>query len=108
MEVDLAWHDQDPIPVEIALQLSDAGGFRRLTELPGEASLPERSLGPAERVMPATVNRQILLKSRPSGAPSAENFELVERPIPQPGEGEVLMRSLYLSLDPYMRGRMSD
>jgi NADPH-dependent curcumin reductase len=58
--------------------------------------------------MPATVNRQILLKSRPSGAPSAENFELVERPIPQPGEGEVLTRTLYLSLDPYMRGRMSD
>jgi NADPH-dependent curcumin reductase CurA len=58
--------------------------------------------------MPATVNRQILLKSRPSGAPSAENFELVERPVAQPGEGEVLMRTLYLSLDPYMRGRMSD
>src|SRR5258705_3296106 len=57
--------------------------------------------------MPASVNRQILLKSRPEGAPSLDNFELVEKPIPSPGEGEVLMRTLYLSLDPYMRGRMS-
>jgi NADPH-dependent curcumin reductase len=53
------------------------------------------------------VNRQILLKSRPEGAPSLDNFELTESPTPEPGEGEVLMRILYLSLDPYMRGRMS-
>ena len=52
-------------------------------------------------------NRQILLKSRPEGSPNLDNFELVEKPIPTPGEGEVLMRTLYLSLDPYMRGRMS-
>src|ERR1700686_464131 len=51
--------------------------------------------------------RQILLKSRPEGAPSLDNFELTERPTPEPGEGEMLMRILYLSLDPYMRGRMS-
>jgi NADPH-dependent curcumin reductase len=57
--------------------------------------------------MAANVNRQILLKSRPEGAPGLDNFELVERPVPEPGEGEVLMRTLYLSLDPYMRGRMS-
>jgi NADPH-dependent curcumin reductase len=54
-----------------------------------------------------SINRQILLKSRPEGAPGLDNFELVERPIPEPGEGELLMRTLYLSLDPYMRGRMS-
>ncbi len=54
------------------------------------------------------VNRRILLKSRPIGAPSADNFQLVEAPIPTPGEGEVLLRTIYLSLDPYMRGRMSD
>lgn len=58
--------------------------------------------------MSGRVNRQILLKSRPSGPPSTANFEMVERPIPEPGEGEVLMRTLYLSLDPYMRGRMND
>ncbi|HKA78657.1 MAG TPA: NADP-dependent oxidoreductase [Xanthobacteraceae bacterium] len=57
--------------------------------------------------MTARVNRQILLQSRPEGPPGLENFELVERPMPDPGEGEVLMRILYLSLDPYMRGRMS-
>jgi NADPH-dependent curcumin reductase CurA len=57
--------------------------------------------------MAGSVNRQILLKSRPDGAPSLDNFELIEAPIPEPGEGEVLMRILYLSLDPYMRGRMS-
>jgi NADPH-dependent curcumin reductase CurA len=57
--------------------------------------------------MADSVNRQILLKSRPEGAPSLDNFGLAEAPIPEPGEGEVLMRILYLSLDPYMRGRMS-
>jgi NADPH-dependent curcumin reductase len=57
--------------------------------------------------MAGRVNRQILLNSRPEGAPSLDNFELVERPAPEPAEGEVLMRVIYLSLDPYMRGRMS-
>ena len=52
-------------------------------------------------------NRQILLKSRPTGAPSAENFELVRTPAPEPRDGEVLLRTLFLSLDPYMRGRMN-
>ncbi|MBP1474090.1 NADP-dependent oxidoreductase [Frateuria sp. MAH-13] len=57
---------------------------------------------------PASVNRQITLASRPVGAPTATHFALAERPAPVPGEGEVLLRNLYLSLDPYMRGRMSD
>jgi NADPH-dependent curcumin reductase CurA len=56
--------------------------------------------------MAATMNRQILLKNRPEGAPTAANFELVERPAPEPGEGQALLRTRYLSLDPYMRGRM--
>jgi NADPH-dependent curcumin reductase len=55
----------------------------------------------------AGMNRQILLKSRPDGAPSLDNFELVRGPVPEPSDGEVLMRTRYLSLDPYMRGRMS-
>src|SRR5258708_6244907 len=59
-------------------------------------------------VMASANNRQILLKSRPNGRPSADNFELVERPAPEPGDGQVLLRTLYLSLDPYMRGRMND
>jgi len=55
----------------------------------------------------ATTNRQILLKSRPTGTPTAANFEEVRTPAPEPGEGEVLLRTLFLSLDPYMRGRMN-
>jgi NADPH-dependent curcumin reductase len=53
------------------------------------------------------VNRQIVLKSRPETTPGLDNFALVESPVPEPGEGELLIRTLYLSLDPYMRGRMS-
>ncbi|WP_341989402.1 NADP-dependent oxidoreductase [Azorhizobium sp. AG788] len=52
-------------------------------------------------------NRRILLASRPTGKPTAENFKLVSAPLPAPGEGEVLLRILFLSLDPYMRGRMN-
>lgn len=55
-----------------------------------------------------TVNRQILLASRPQGIPSIVNFQLNESGVPQPKEGEVLVRALYLSVDPYMRGRMND
>jgi NADPH-dependent curcumin reductase len=57
--------------------------------------------------MAAAVNHQVLLKSRPDGAPGLDNFEFAQRPVPEPGDGEVLMRNRYLSLDPYMRGRMS-
>src|SRR3954468_12347169 len=58
--------------------------------------------------MSATVNRQVLLKSRPSGEPTEDNFILLDAPVPEPGAGQFLARTLYLSLDPYMRGRMSD
>lgn len=55
-----------------------------------------------------TINRRIVLASRPSGAPSIDNFRLEQTPITQPQSGQILLRTLYLSLDPYMRGRMSD
>ncbi len=55
-----------------------------------------------------TQNRRWVLASRPHGAPVAENFRLEEQPIPTPAEGQVLLRTVWLSLDPYMRGRMSD
>ena len=58
--------------------------------------------------MSEVVNRQFLLASRPKGAPTLENFDLVETPVPEPGDGEILVKTLYLSLDPYMRGRMND
>jgi NADPH-dependent curcumin reductase CurA len=51
--------------------------------------------------------QSIILKSRPHGAPKPENFALMEQPMPLPGPGEVLLRTIYLSLDPYMRGRIS-
>jgi NADPH-dependent curcumin reductase CurA len=53
-------------------------------------------------------NRQLLLISRPSGEPGDENFKLVESELPALGPGQVLVRHHFLSLDPYMRGRMSD
>src|ERR1700692_4042259 len=53
-------------------------------------------------------NRQITLAARPTGLPKESDFRLVESAIPTPGPGEVLTGTLYLSLDPYMRGRMND
>jgi NADPH-dependent curcumin reductase CurA len=56
----------------------------------------------------ATMNRQIHLVSRPEGEATASNFRLVEAPLPALADGQVLVRHHYLSLDPYMRGRMND
>ncbi|MFX5705477.1 NADP-dependent oxidoreductase, partial [Acinetobacter baumannii] len=53
-------------------------------------------------------NRRIVLASRPAAAPTAENFRLEEVAIPEVQEGQMLLRGEWLSLDPYMRGRMSD
>ena len=58
--------------------------------------------------MSESMNQQILLKSYPTGEPKESDFALVETAIPEPREGEILNRTIYLSLDPYMRGRMSD
>jgi NADPH-dependent curcumin reductase CurA len=55
-----------------------------------------------------TLNRQWLLASRPKGEPTADNFRLVETTLPELREGEVLVRHHFMSLDPYMRGRMND
>ena len=52
--------------------------------------------------------RSIVLASRPAGDAGPENFRLEEAPLPQPGDGEFLVRVIWLSLDPYMRGRMND
>jgi NADPH-dependent curcumin reductase len=58
--------------------------------------------------MSEQVNRQIVLARRPEGAPKDSDFDLVESPVAAPGDGEVLCRTIYMSLDPYMRGRMND
>jgi len=55
--------------------------------------------------MPDT-NRQWLLTDRPHGQPTLDAFELVEEPVPEPGPKEVLLKTLWMSVDPYMRGRM--
>ncbi|MFS2161226.1 NADP-dependent oxidoreductase [Pseudomonas sp. Pseusp122] len=54
------------------------------------------------------LNQRIVLASRPHGAPTPENFRLEREALPELEEGQVQLRTLYLSLDPYMRGRMSD
>lgn len=53
-------------------------------------------------------NRRIVLASRPAGAPTPSDFRFEENPLVEPAAGQLLLRTLYLSLDPYMRGRMSD
>lgn len=53
-------------------------------------------------------NRQLILAERPKGAPDANTLRLIESPLPVPASGQMLLRTEYLSLDPYMRGRMSD
>ena len=55
-----------------------------------------------------TMNKQWLLVSRPQAEATAENFRMVQTPLPEVQEGQVLVRHRFLSLDPYMRGRMSD
>ncbi len=58
--------------------------------------------------MSTLTSRQVQLKSRPQGMPAEENFELVEVAVSAPGDGEVLVRNHYMTVDPYMRGRMYD
>ena len=57
--------------------------------------------------MNAAVNRQVRLKRRPSGIPQADDFEVAQAPVPEPGDGQVLVRNIYLSVDPAMRGWVS-
>ncbi|MGI6245873.1 MAG: NADP-dependent oxidoreductase [Pseudochelatococcus sp.] len=53
------------------------------------------------------INTRILLAARPDGPPKPDDFRIEDAPVPEPAEGEILLKILYLSLDPYMRGRMS-
>jgi len=58
--------------------------------------------------MSSDTNRQWILASRPTGEPTHDDFEMVEGDVPEPGPQEVLVRTQYMSVDPYMRGRMRD
>jgi NADPH-dependent curcumin reductase CurA len=63
---------------------------------------------PVESPAPPLTSREIRLASRPTGLPTAANFELVSVPRPSPRDEQVLVRNLFMSVDPYMRGRMAD
>ena len=54
------------------------------------------------------MNKVILLKKRPKGRPSLDDFEFIEQKKPNPKEGEILLKTKYVSVDPYLRGRMRD
>ena len=58
--------------------------------------------------MNTLTNRRIVLAARPQGAPQSSDFSMISEPIPDLGEGEIISRTIYLSLDPYMRGRMNE
>ncbi len=79
---------------------------RRQFTLATAATLGAAGLSPLGHAQPTT-NRRILLNSRPVGKPSVDNFRQDQAAIPSPDDGEILLRTRYLSLDPYMRGRMN-
>lgn len=58
--------------------------------------------------MNTLTNRRIVLAARPQGAPQSSDFSMISEPVPDLGEGEIISRTIYLSLDPYMRGRMNE
>ena len=58
--------------------------------------------------MPQQINRQVILLKRPTGLPDESCFQLVQSAIPEPADGQVLIQTQFLSVDPYMRGRMND
>jgi NADPH-dependent curcumin reductase len=71
-------------------------------------ALRREAAGVKEAPMSNERHRRIVLAARPVGAPSENNFRLEEGDVPAPGPGEMLLRTVYLSLDPYMRGRMNE
>ena len=79
---------------------------RREFALASLTALGTLAFNPAQAATPAT-NRRIVLASRPAGKPTADNFRLESTAVPQPEEGQVLLQTRFLSLDPYMRGRMN-
>jgi NADPH-dependent curcumin reductase CurA len=72
------------------------------------ASPHARTVTKASAAMSAATNRRVVLASRPSGEVTPENFRLESVPLPPLGEGQLLVRNRWLSLDPYMRGRMNE
>src|SRR2546426_8648262 len=85
-----------------------AQGEPRLSPPDGAGARIRRRRPSSGALRRAMTNQRVVLASRPVGPVSEANFRLEEGPLPKPADGEVLVRNLWLSLDPYMRGRMSD
>jgi NADPH-dependent curcumin reductase CurA len=68
----------------------------------------QSSINPSEEMTMSQQAKRVVLVSRPVGEPKASDFRVEDYAPPAPGEGQVLLRTIWLSLDPYMRGRMSD
>src|SRR5947209_9717577 len=62
----------------------------------------------SEEITMAQSAKRVVLASRPVGEPKTSDFRIEDYALPTPGEGQVLLRAIWLSLDPYMRGRMSE
>src|SRR5687768_5314265 len=80
---------------------------------------PSRSATPTSAAAPSSTttacrlrgvmkSREIRLAARPSGEPKPSDFELAEVEVGEPGDGEIVVRNTFMSVDPYMRGRMND
>src|SRR5664280_2271031 len=68
----------------------------------------QSSIKESEEITMSQQAKRVVLVSRPVGEPKASDFRVEDYAPPAPGEGQVLLRTIWLSLDPYMRGRMSD
>src|SRR5258708_1096274 len=92
-----------------AAPVAFADHLRRARRLGLPRALPAlQGAAAAVDFAPMITSREIRLKSRLVGMPSAENFELVTVSVPRPGPGEVQVQNLWMTVDPYMRGRMAD
>ena len=99
--------DQLAITLEAPPKYEQRGQFACLRTATIEIGASRMSSVSWKGRMTEAKNRQIILVSRPHGEPKLENFRLAEAPIPAIGPGQVLLKTKFLSLDPYMRGRMN-
>ena len=96
-------------PAKVRLRLREEAACRRSGwNAPRHPTVRARTH--ADPTMPQTpdTNRRVVLAARPEGAPTPDTFRLEHDPVPEPAQGQLLLRTVYLSLDPYMRGRISD
>jgi NADPH-dependent curcumin reductase CurA len=92
------------IPQVHANETPNIGGFKLHTIDQDNAKLVDLTIN--QRRNTVTASKEIHLTSRPKGVPAQDNFEIVSTDIAAPGDGDVLVKNIYMSVDPYMRGRM--